>query len=137
MAYETELRSDIDAISGSIKPITTVKSDRFQHKDFTLNEVQMLADLAGMSHYQILLRLMEGEVERGETDHMRAYKNKEEFERTGLIAVAQRIFFERVQKEIEHQRQELLGLLEEQQVSEQLKQVPLEELMKESVRQGF
>jgi len=137
MAYETELRSEIDAIPGAIKPIATVKSDRFQHKDFTMNEVQMLADLAGMPHYQILLRLMEGEVERGETDHMKAYKDKELFERTGLIAVAQRIFFERVQKEIEHQKMELQGLLEEQQVSEQLKQVPLEELMKESVRQGF
>jgi len=136
MAYDSELRSDIDAIATPL-PVVKLKTDRFQHKDFTQNEVQLLADLANMPHYQVLLRLMEGEVERGETDHFKAYKQKEEFERLGLIAVAQRIFFERIQKEVEHQKQELLDFLEEQQASEQLKQVPLVELMKESVTQGF
>ena len=136
MAYDSDLRSDIDAIKTPL-PVVKIKTDRFQHKEFTVAEMQMLADLANMPHYQILLSLMEGEVERGETEHMRAYKDKEEFERTGLVAVAQRIFFERVQKEIETQKQELLGFLEEQQASEQLKQVPLEDLMKRSVEQGF
>lgn len=136
MAYDTELRSDIDAIPSPL-PIVKQKTDRFQHKEFTMAETQMLADLANMPHYQILLLLMEGEVERGETEHMRAYKNKEEFERTGLVAVAQRIFYERIQKEVEHQKQELLDLLEEHEASATLKQVPLEELMKRSVEQGF
>ena len=136
MAYDADLRSDIDAIQTPL-PVIKQKTDRFQHKEFTQVETQMLADLANMPHYQILLSLMEGEVERGETDHFKAYKQKEEFERLGLIAVAQRLFFERIQFEVEHQKQELLGFLEEQQASEQLKKVPLEELMRASVEQGF
>jgi hypothetical protein len=55
---------------------------------------------------------MEGEIEKFETEHMQAWKNKELFERTGLVAVAARSFYEKVQVEINYHASEFIGEME-------------------------
>ena len=73
------------------------------HIELTDAEQQLLATLPGMPAYQVFIKLMEAEIIKAETDHFRAYADKEAFERTGLIAVAMRLLFERSQKEVARQ----------------------------------
>lgn len=78
----------------------------------TDNEKVALANWAGSNEYKVFLRLAEGIIEADETKHFKCWKDKEVFERTGLVAVAQRIFFERLQKEVNVQLEEFQGELE-------------------------
>ena len=133
MAYENELRSDIDAIKSPLPVIPAPKTDRFMHRDFTMQEMQYLSQLAELPHYQVLLKLMEGICERAETEHFQEWKNREAFDRTGATAVAQRIFFERVQKEVLYQKEELASFNEERQIDESLKATPAAELIRRQI----
>lgn len=133
MAYEDELRAEIDALPSKIPQPQFVKDERFKHREYTMGEIQLLSALAGMPHYQVLLKLMEGMCEIAETEHFRQFNDKEKFDRSGMIAVAQRVFFERVQKEVEYQKQELASLQEEAQVSDQLANTPAEELIRRDI----
>lgn len=76
------------------------------------NEKLSLVNWATSTEYKIFLRLAESIIERSETSHLRTWKDKEAFERTGLVAVAQRLFFERLQKEVNNQYDEFAGELE-------------------------
>lgn len=78
----------------------------------TENEKVMLANWARSAEYNIFLRLAEAIIEVNETKHFQLWKDKEVFERTGLVAVAQRDFFEQLQKEVNKQYEEFEGELE-------------------------
>lgn len=123
---------DIESISSPMV-VRTAASDRMNHIPFTESEIQMLVELAQMPHYQILLRLMHGEVEKAETQHFQNYLDQQKFDRLGVVAVSMRIFLERIQKEVAHMHQEFLGLLEDEQVSEQLAGITPEELIRRGV----
>ena len=56
--------------------------------------------------YAVLMKIFQGELEKLETAHFKTWKDKETFERTGLLAVSARIFLERSEKEITHQIEE-------------------------------
>lgn len=56
--------------------------------------------------YAILMKVFQGELEKLETAHFKTWKDKEAFERTGLLAVSARIFLERSEKEVLHQIEE-------------------------------
>lgn len=76
------------------------------------NERLSLVNWATSTEYKVFLRLAEAIIEVDETSHLKAWRDKEAFERTGLVAVAERIFFERLQKEINTQYEEFQGELE-------------------------
>ena len=127
---------DFETIALSIKTPKAPKvpkGDRFQHVAFTSVQIQQLAQLTQMPVYEALLLLIEGEVEKSETDHFRAYLDPEKFTRLGLIAVANRIQFERIQKEMQHLYAEYEGSLEEGKLEQELAAISPEEMMKRSV----
>lgn len=78
----------------------------------TENEKVMLVNWAHSAEYSVFLRLAEALIEADETKHFQLWRDKEAFERTGLVAVAQRLFFERLQKEVNTQFEEFQGELE-------------------------
>lgn len=59
--------------------------------------------------YEVFLKLAESVITISETRHFQSYKDRELFERTGLIAVAQRMFFEALQKTVAVQYAEFKG----------------------------
>lgn len=79
-----------------------------------LNENQKLAlaNWASSTEYAIFQVLAEGIIEEQVTTHLRCWKDKDSFERTGLVAVAMQTFYERLQKEVKHQYEEFQGELE-------------------------
>lgn len=79
-----------------------------------LNENQKLAlaNWASSTEYAIFQVLAEGIIEEQVTAHLRCWKDKDSFERTGLVAVAMQTFYERLQKEVKHQYEEFQGELE-------------------------
>lgn len=79
-----------------------------------LNETQKLAlaNWASSTEYAIFQVLAEGIIEAQVTSHLQVWKDKEAFERTGLVAVAMQAFYERLQKEVKHQYDEFQGEIE-------------------------
>jgi hypothetical protein len=77
----------------------------------TLNETQKLAlaNWKSSSEYAIFQILAEGIIEAQVTAHLQVWKDKEAFERTGLVAVAMQAFYERLQKEVNYQYDEFQG----------------------------
>jgi hypothetical protein len=71
-----------------------------------------LANWYGTPAYQVWMKLSQGEIEKLETSHFQNWKDKEAFERTGLLAVSARIFFERIQNECTRQMDEFSGEVE-------------------------
>jgi hypothetical protein len=98
------------------------------HLTLSHEEGAAVSRLPNSIGYNVLLRLMEGELEKLETEHMRAYLDKELFERTGLMAVAARRFYERVQQEVNYQGSEFLGNVEGEQLDASVEQMSPEEL---------
>lgn len=81
--------------------------------------------------YAVVLKLMEGEITKAETEHFKKWRNKEEFERTGVFAVAMRTFYERIQTEINRQVEEFAGEVEFAKVKKQeLLTSPEEQIIK-------
>ena len=76
------------------------------------DEKLVLVNWAISQEYVLWLKLAEGIIEKAETAHFQTWKDKDTFERTGIMAVAQRIFFERLQHEVKSQVEELQGELE-------------------------
>ena len=85
-----------------------------EHKNIELTpqDKVTLVQFYHSNNYQVVLKLMEGEITKAETDHFKRWRDKDEFERTGLLAVSMRIFFERIQTEINRQVEEFAGELE-------------------------
>ena len=104
-----------------------------QHLRLTAAEMAAIATLPNSPLYQVILRVMEGELTKLETAHMQKWGDRESFDRSGLIAVAARIFFESVQKEINYQTEEYLGIqLEQEAKQEELATTP-EQFMRRSL----
>jgi hypothetical protein len=69
----------------------------------------ILANFYSSPAYAVIMKLMEGEVEKAETDHLKSWRDEVLFQRTGIFAVAMRIFMERVQMEVNRQVEEFAG----------------------------
>lgn len=109
---------------------TVIRND---HLVITGGESVIASRLPNSPEYNFILRIMEGEIEKLETEHMRTWKDEKLFERTGLIAVAARMFYERVQVEINHHSSEYLGDQEAEQIEQEVKEMTPEEF----IRRGF
>ena len=71
-----------------------------------------LANWYGTPAYEVWVKLSQGEIEKLETAHFQNWKDREAFERTGLLAVSARIFFERIMSECTRQMEEFSGEIE-------------------------
>jgi len=69
----------------------------------TPQDLVILVNWISSPAYKVWQKLSEGIIEKSETGHFQNWKDKEAFERTGLVAVAQRLFYEEQQKEIKTQ----------------------------------
>ena len=69
----------------------------------TNGELAILSAFAKSPAYRVWQKLSEAILEKTETGHFRNWKDKEAFERTGLVAVAQRTFYEELQLEMKRQ----------------------------------
>jgi len=100
----------------------------------TDTEKVMLASWARSTEYSVFLRLAEAIIEVTETKHFQLWKDKEVFERTGLVAVAQRDFFEQLQKEVNTQYSEFQGELEFLRTEQELQNESPEEAIQRSFK---
>ncbi len=100
----------------------------------TDTEKVMLASWARSTEYSVFLRLAEAIIEVTETKHFQLWKDKEVFERTGLVAVAQRDFFEQLQKEVNTQYSEFQGELEFLRTEQELQTESPEEAIQRSFK---
>ena len=80
-----------------------------KHLALNAQEKLYLVQWYGSHAYNVFVKLANGEMEKAETRHFQNWRNKEDFERTGLIAVALRLFFESLQQEFNHQVEEFQG----------------------------
>lgn len=87
------------------------KASQMQNDHLVLShpEASTVARLPNSPEYNVILRIMEGEIEKLETAHMKCWQDKELFERTGLIAVAARGFYEKTQQEINYHSSEFVS----------------------------
>jgi hypothetical protein len=82
--------------------------------------------------YNVLLRIMEGVIEKMETKHMQSWRDKELFERSGLVAVAARGFYGEVQQEINYHSSEFLGNIAQEELNKEVAQMSPEEFIRRS-----
>jgi len=93
-------------------PLVKEKGRPQAHLPLSQSDLALAARLPNSSEYDLILRIFEGELQKLETEHMQSYRDKETFERTGLIAVSGRLLFERLQNEINFHSSEFRGELE-------------------------
>lgn len=104
-----------------------------EHLKITDAEAAMVSHLPNSPEYNLILRIMEGECEKLETAHMSAWKDEKVFQRTGLIAVSARVFFEQFQREINYHSGEYRSVLETINVQKEVAAMTPEEF----IRKGF
>ena len=98
----------------------------------TPQDLVILANWVNSPAYAVWQKLSEGVIEKTETAHFQNWKDKEAFERTGLVAVSQRMFYEQVQCEIKKQVDEFAGEIEfARKKVEMMKVSPEEQIVKE------
>lgn len=124
---------DFESIALGLQPPTAKAIVKHDHLVLSHTEMAVVSRLPNSTEYNAILRIMEGEIEKLETEHMQAWRDKELFERTGLIAVSARAFYERFQQEINYHSQEFQGNQEALQVTQQVEQMTPEEF----IRLGF
>jgi hypothetical protein len=103
--------------------------DGKQHIEFSHSELSRLAQFPNSTDYNITLKILEGECEKLETDHMRQYKDKELFERTGLIAVAARLLYEKYMKEVNYHAAQFASMVEDAAVQEEVKALTPQQIL--------
>ena len=122
---------DYESIAQGLK-LDTKKAQVNQHVSLSPNAMAIVSQLPNSPVYDTILRIMEGELEKLETEHLKHWKNTEVFDRTGLVAVAARIFYENVQKEINYFVTEYQGNREYEAAETEVAMISPEELMKRS-----
>lgn len=111
------------------------KAEPFKHLGLTAGEKFVLARFFASQDWQVFVKLAMGEIEKAETEHFQAWKDKEAFERTGLVAVAQRLFLERLDKEIRHHVDEFAGEVEFARTKQEISQMSPEEFIQRDITQ--
>lgn len=107
-------------------------------KDVEINmlkphELAILNSFVQSPAYRVWQKLCESIIERTETAHFRTWQNPELFTRTGLISVAQRMFYEKVQAESAKQVKEFLDDAELVKTKQQLLKTPLEDQIRDEL----
>lgn len=118
-----------------LAPAEGLVEKRTSKLELTPQEKLLLANWAQSNEYSVFLKLFEGIIEIQETVHFRLWKDKEAFERTGLVAVAMRMAFERLQKEVNTQFEEFAGEVEFARVEKEVQNESPEERIQRGFRQ--
>lgn len=100
--------------------------------ELTPNEKLLLANWAQSGEYDIFLKLAEIIIAEQEATHLKAWQDKQAFQRTGLVAVAMNLFFERLQKEVKNQYEEFSGEVEFAKKQKELENESPEEMIQRS-----
>lgn len=129
---------DIEDLDAVISPLALVNRRRQMQERLSAIDLTDLqkSDLVRMAHgseYEALLTLIESIVIISETEHFRAWKEPAMFERTGLVAVAERMLFEKIQKRIHGFVTELQGEQERIKHEAELKKMSPAELLQNSI----
>jgi hypothetical protein len=82
--------------------------------------------------YNVILRILEGEIEKLETEHMQAWRDKDLFERTGLVAVSARMLYEKFQIEVNYHSAEFMGAMEAATTERVVAEMSPEEFIRQS-----
>ena len=125
---------DFESIALGLQPLPP-KAAQLENDHIRLShaEAAVVSRLPNSTEYNAILRIMEGEIEKLETEHMKSWRDKELFERTGLIAVSARAFYERFQIEINYHSSEFRG----EEAAAELDRAVKEMSPEEFIRQGF
>ena len=125
---------DFEALALGLQPEASkdavIKND---HLVITAGESAIASRLPNSAEYNFILRVLEGEIIKLETEHMQNWRDKDLFERTGLVAVASRMLYERFQSEINYHSSEYLGAQEAYEVEQKVAELSPEEF----IRRGF
>ena len=125
---------DFEALALGLQPTgpkdTVIKND---HLEISQDEAAIASRLPNSSEYNFVLRVLEGEIIKLETEHMQNWRDKDLFERTGLVAVASRMLYERFQSEINYHSSEYLGAQEAYEVEQEVAELSPEDF----IRRGF
>jgi hypothetical protein len=84
--------------------------------------------------YQVLMKVFQGELEKLETSHFKTWRDKEAFERTGLLAVSARLFLERSEAEVKHQIEEFSADLDFIKKKQEVLKTSLEDQIREEFK---
>jgi hypothetical protein len=125
---------DLEALALGLQPEASkeaiIKND---HLVISQDESVIAARLPNSNEYNFVLRVLEGEIIKLETEHMQTWRDKDLFERTGLVAVASRMLYERFQNEINFHSSEYLGAQEAYDVEQEVAELSPEDF----IRRGF
>ncbi len=99
---------------------------------FSPQDLVTLATWVTSPAYRVWQKLCEGMIEKRETAHFSNWKDREAFERTGLVAVSARIFYEQVQMEAKRAVEEFSGELDFARIKkEQMRVSPEQQVLNE------
>lgn len=98
--------------TGPVEGLMPIKMRDPNHLQLTAQDKVTLVQHVHSPAYQVYLKLAEGVLEEMETAHFQVWKDKEAFERTGLFAVAARIFMERLGADMQRHVEEFAGEVE-------------------------
>jgi len=96
----------------------------------TPQELVILASFVKSPMYFVFQKLSEGLIEKTETAHFKTWKEPETFQRTGMVAVAQRMFYESLQSEMKKMIDEFASELDFIKQKKDLLNTPLETQIK-------
>ena len=114
-------------------PKPKAASAKADHVLLSNAESATVSRLPNSPTYNVILRILEGEIEKLETEHMQAWRDKDLFERTGLVAVSARMLYEKFQIEVNYHSAEFVGAME----AATTERVVAEMSPEEFIRQGF
>jgi hypothetical protein len=124
---------DFETIALGLKPpLAKATLGTNDHIILSFAEAAVVARLPNSSEYNTILRIMEGELEKLETEHMRSWLDKEKFDRTGIGAALCRIFYERIQQEINFHSGEFMGNQASAELEQEVESMSPEDFMRKS-----
>ena len=125
---------DFESIALGLRPRPAQAAlQKNEHLALSHAEAAVVSRLPNSTEYNAILKIMEGEIEKLETEHMQNWKDKDLFERTGLVAVAARTLYERFQIEINFHSSEFRG----NEAGAELDKAVEEMSPEEFIRRGF
>jgi hypothetical protein len=110
--------------------VPSVRDPRFL--ELTPSDKVQLVNFYRSPAYAVVMKLLEGEAEKAETQHMASWRDQDKFLSTGYVAVAFQLMFERVQSEIKRQIEEFSGELEFLKKKQEQQSISIEEQVEKS-----
>ena len=117
--------------TGPVEGLLPISMRNPEEMKLAPQEQVLLVQGVNSPFYQVLMKVFQGELEKLETAHFKVWKDKEAFERTGLFAVAARIFLERSEAEVKRQIDEFSSDIDFAKKKKELLKASLEDQIRE------